>query len=1197
MNTIPEPNLSLENLGRVGIAGDFTGISLYQYEGQNEQAVRTNGSETLMIQLPNGLFLDILDTDASIQAMCIINGSLIIGGNFTSLGGENAPAVAILDLDTAGVTALMESNKTAFSQVNSLLCDNDSGKVYIGGSFREGESTNAVTWVPGQGYVSLPFAGFNGPVNSISKASNGHIIFGGSFTGLGNTSTPSTPDGQVINLSTATITADGTVSSADFSSPENVVCQTGGVDGPNSTWLLQDNTPGTWRASFEFGFQPTKLRLWNTHQDGRGTKTWRFTALPLNGIMNFTYLDPVSGQNTSCTNECPLSDNKTISFQDFHFVNQVGMNEFRIDVSDWYGNGGGFDGIELFQDEIFTHAINRFNEPSCGLEFPSTATATGPWEEQASGSSSSKYLLALVSSPVTPESAAVTFFPDIRESGDYILKMYTPGCIQDNSCSTRGQVNITWDLTSQKGANNVTDAVLFQTNNFEKYDQIGVVTVDASSSSFRPSVTLAPLANQDVASLTIVAQRIGFELINTTGGLNGLFEYDPSKNTVDTEDFSTSVFDKLGSSFSSGSAVQALVTAGDVTYIGGNFTSDFARNIAAINSQDNSNVTLSGGLNGEISSLYALQDQLFVGGKFTSSQDGSATDLNNIAVYNTNTSQWAALGAGVDGHVANIVPMKLNISSNTPEDVITLTGQFQNILGFGSNSQISVQGFAVWVKSKNNWLQNLDVPVPSLSGALSASLLDLPDGSSLYAGSLTAQALGADGVVTLTSDASLGLFPVSFVAPTVSSSNITKRASLSNTTSTSGVVAGAFYESGDRNITILAGHFEAKATNGSTINNLVLIDGANDDTVTGLPSGILDESVFLALAVQGDRLFAGGQINGTIAGDTVHGIVSYSLTNQQFGVQPPALTGAMGIVSNILVRPNTADVYVGGSFDSAGSLPCPGVCYYSTSTSQWNRPGLGFDGDVNTMIWSSNSQLVAGGNLTVNGSRTFLASYDASSSSWSNFASASSLPGPVDALTLATSDGSQIWAAGTENNGSVYLMKYDGSSWQSVGDLLGSGTVISSLQNFMLTSSHDSTSLVDSDKALMITGQLNITGFGFASSGLYDGKTIRPFALTSNTANTAGSIARIFTQNSNFFKGSNGNMPIGFVVLIALAISLGLMLLIVVAGMMLDRYRKKRDGYMPAPTSMYDRGIGMRRIPPHELLESLNKGRPGAPHV
>lgn len=74
-------------------------------------------------------------------------------------------------------------------------------------------------------------------------------------------------------------------------------------------------------------------------------------------------------------------------------------------------------------------------------------------------------------------------------------------------------------------------------------------------------------------------------------------------------------------------------------------------------------------------------------------------------------------------------------------------------------------------------------------------------------------------------------------------------------------------------------------------------------------------------------------------------------------------------------------------------------------------------------------------------------------------------------------------------------------------------------------------------------------------------------------------------------------LAVGFIVLIALAISLALMLLIVVAGLLLDRYRKKRDGYIPAPTSMYDRGGGMSRIPPQDLLDSLGNGRSNAPHI
>ena len=78
---------------------------------------------------------------------------------------------------------------------------------------------------------------------------------------------------------------------------------------------------------------------------------------------------------------------------------------------------------------------------------------------------------------------------------------------------------------------------------------------------------------------------------------------------------------------------------------------------------------------------------------------------------------------------------------------------------------------------------------------------------------------------------------------------------------------------------------------------------------------------------------------------------------------------------------------------------------------------------------------------------------------------------------------------------------------------------------------------------------------------------------------------------------TDNHLALVFVILIGLAIALGLMLLLVVGGIVLDRIRKKREGYTPAPTSMYDRGSGLSRIPPRELFQSLGKGRPGAPQV
>jgi hypothetical protein len=352
LTPIPSPNLDLSQLGHVALVGDFDAISLYSYQSQSESGSLTNGTESIVIPMANGGYATIANADGHINAMCPfilksgVLAGIVVGGNFTSLGGSETVAAALIDPNNGTVTPLPGLS----GQVNALLCDQDTDSVFFGGDIKGGNSTNAIAWVGMTGWANLPFAGFNGPVSSITKAPSGHVVFGGSFDGLGNATTPSRKDGQVINLSSAKIITGGVTTTAGFSNPKNILCKTTAQDGPGNSWLLADNTTGFWQAEMRFGYIPTKLRMSNTHQDNRGTKTFRFTALPIGGIMNFTYTDPSSGKEMTCDARCPLSNDTSETYLDFEFVNPIGMNGFRVDISDWYGDGGGLDGIELFED-------------------------------------------------------------------------------------------------------------------------------------------------------------------------------------------------------------------------------------------------------------------------------------------------------------------------------------------------------------------------------------------------------------------------------------------------------------------------------------------------------------------------------------------------------------------------------------------------------------------------------------------------------------------------------------------------------------------------------------------------------------------------------------------------------------------------------------------------------------------------------
>jgi hypothetical protein len=1112
----PSPNIDLSGLGRVALAGDFDSISLYTYQGQTQNANFANGSQYLFSQYPDGSFQGLALADAFITTMCpfVSNGVLqgiVVGGNFTSLGGVPAQGIALWNPNTTSITPLNGLS----GSVSAVYCDDESSRVYVGGTFTGGNSTNAIAW--STGWTNLPFAGFNGPVTSITKSSNGSIIFGGSFDGLGNTTTPTNKDVQVINLSAGNITSGASTQTSGFSDPRNIICQTGD-DSAGNAWLLEDNTPGFWRGSFGFGFNPTKLRLYNTNQDGRGTKTWRFTAFPINGIMNFTYTDE-NGKFASCTANCPLPQGNT-SYQDFHFVNSVGMNDFRIDISAWYGAGGGLSGIELFQDDIYAFAISDFNEPRCDSVSTTGAnsTATGPWVQTPSGGSTSDYLTATLNGSVTAASAQVVFMPDIKQSGNYSITLYTPGCLQDDTCSSRGIVNVTGSMTTEKGSVATT---LYQTNYYDKYDQIYYGYVDAASESFRPEVTLTPVAGQNTP-LTVVAQRIRFELVTSTGGLNGLYDYDPNVATVNT-DFSASKIDSAAMSLDTSAKINALAVYKDVTYVAGNFSNGDIHNIFSIGSENATSLP-GAGLNSAVRTMYQNGSTIYVGGSFTDTVGTQTPGLSGIAAFSIDDNSWKALGAGVNGLVWAIVPLQLNITGADQEMVLAVSGDFTTVNAVGSNASYSADGFAAWVPSRGNWLHNLANATVALSGGLLAQTL-VADYGQLLAGSLVASQIGMSDAVALSGSGRPTLSPLG-ISISASQESSTKRKRATTGQNVTGVATGYFYLDHGKNMTILGGHFTANSSAGSTINNLLIIDNTNGQNVIGLPNTVDADSTVLALEVRDTSLFAGGSITGTANGDNVNGLLVWDLSTNALAIsQPAALAGNSVTVNAIAAQPGSSKVFVGGNFADAGSMSCPSFCMYDTSLGQWMPPASGLSGTINTMTWRSNNQLIVGGDITISGNRTKLALYDAKKQTFTDLGASANLPGAVTAMSPANPNYDAWWVAGTASNGSSFLQKFDGTNWHSVTGL-GSATAIRGLQVVSLTQKHQLSDLVPSNQVLLITGAIELPDHGNASAVLFNGTTFQPFILTTTANGGQGTLSGMFVQNpSNFLSSKCKQLP------------------------------------------------------------------------
>lgn len=1196
----PSPNLDLSQLGRVAVGGSFDSISLYTYDGQNEN-LSSNGSQSLLTRYPDGTFqsLGLVDADAAITAMCPFvarDGTLtgvVVGGNFTSLGGVEASSIALWKPEngTGSVTALPGLS----GPVRAIHCDQGTATVYVGGSFMGANSTNALSWTTG--WQNLPFAGFNGPVNSIVKNSAGNIVFAGSFTGLGNATTPTTPDAQVINLGSGNITGVGSTSDETYSDPRNIICST---PESGNNWLLEDNISGYWEGSYGFGFNPTKLRLYNANVQGRGTKTWYFERLNDGGLLNFTYVDPTTGQNQSCIQACPLPENNSTA-QDFHFVNPVGTSAFRIYITSHYGSGGGLSGIEMFQDDIYGYAVNAFNEPQCdGVSNSSSSVATpnSTWTISPNlNQTPSDYLTATLNETSQLSSDTnVVFRPNIRQSGNYSVTVYTPGCILDNTCTTRGRVNMTGSLTS---TGTFTPTTLYQTNNYDKFDQIYFGYVDADSGSFSPSITLSPVAGQSLP-LTVVASRVRFELISSTGGLNGLYEFNPNEATVD-DDFSTSAINRAGSATGSGATFSSVVQYEDTTYAAGKFNGDGISNIMAIT--DNATALPGGGLNGEVIGTFLNGSTLYVGGLFDNTADNTATGLNGVAVYSIPSATWSAVGAGVSGgSVLEIVPLTLNISENDVQSCLAFTGNFSSVNGFSNNAAFSADGFAVWVPSVSNWLNNIPTADVALDGMLTA-YTTVPDQSPLYAGMVASQGLNYSNAVELVGSGeptieNLGINLES--NSNTSTVSTRKRAEMTDSSGQNytGVFNGIFYSDNGLNVTVLGGNFATMASNGSTVENLVFINNTVSlQTVSGT-SGLDSNSTFVALAMYNTQLYAGGSVNGTVRGSEAAGLIVYDLSTSDFASpHPPALAGDNVIVHAVAPQPESAIIYVGGDFDTAGSLPCGTLCSWDTSAMQWQTVGTGLSGIIHTMTWISKTQLVLAGNLTVNGNRTFMATYDSKGATFTEYTGASTLPGPITSFSAVTTNYDEWWVAGTAtNNGSAFLSKYANGAWTAAGGL-DATTHIRALQIMPLTSNHASSSLIADDQSLMILGLISLGAQGNASAVLFNGTTYEPYILTNMEDGSQGSLASIFVSNpQNFMNNNDHHLALGYVVLIALAISLVILGLVVAGGFLVERHRKRREGYVPIGGARVDKSTNIARLPPETLFQNL-EGKPSPPQI
>lgn len=130
-------------------------------------------------------------------------------------------------------------------------------------------------------------------------------------------------------------------------------------------------------------------------------------------------------------------------------------------------------------------------------------------------------------------------------------------------------------------------------------------------------------------------------------------------------------------------------------------------------------------------------------------------------------------------------------------------------------------------------------------------------------------------------------------------------------------------------------------------------------------------------------------------------------------------------VYSVTNRPDTADVYVAGDFDKAGSLSCANLCIYNSDAKQWRQTGPSTPGVIYTTQWIGTTTLLVGGDMKLNNTATYLALFDTETSTFRGIdGDISKLPGPVKSVAKDSDDARSFFISGLNKDGTSYLVKF-----------------------------------------------------------------------------------------------------------------------------------------------------------------------------